>query len=139
MTATVDHLEPRCNGGSNAMDNLVTACQTCNALKAGTAHQTLAEARDLVLERRSALVSETLLNLATVKAELRTELIPDGNTEAALRFGLLSTMAKFTRTTRRLVGNLEGVLSQVADVEKALDVSASNHNPNAEYGAEIDQ
>ena len=29
----VDHVIPRCRGGSDEMDNLVTACQACNLTK----------------------------------------------------------------------------------------------------------
>lgn len=32
--ATVDHVIPRSEGGSNGFDNLVTACFTCNTRKA---------------------------------------------------------------------------------------------------------
>lgn len=28
--ATVDHLKPKCSGGSNEQDNLVIACRACN-------------------------------------------------------------------------------------------------------------
>jgi 5-methylcytosine-specific restriction endonuclease McrA len=30
---TLDHLIPRCRGGSHSWDNLVTACQPCNGKK----------------------------------------------------------------------------------------------------------
>lgn len=32
---TLDHVEPRMRGGDNSEGNLVTACRTCNARKAG--------------------------------------------------------------------------------------------------------
>lgn len=32
-TATVDHLRPRCRGGTNASENLVLSCQSCNCTK----------------------------------------------------------------------------------------------------------
>ena len=34
---TLDHVEPRVKGGDRSDGNLVTACRTCNALKAGRA------------------------------------------------------------------------------------------------------
>lgn len=30
LRATIEHLEPRTNGGSNQLDNLVLACDVCN-------------------------------------------------------------------------------------------------------------
>jgi len=36
-TATLDHVVPRSKGGTNAMDNLVLACQPCNVRKADKA------------------------------------------------------------------------------------------------------
>jgi 5-methylcytosine-specific restriction endonuclease McrA len=33
--ATIDHVVPRCQGGTNSWTNVVTACQTCNGKKAG--------------------------------------------------------------------------------------------------------
>ena len=30
---TLDHLRPRCKGGSNKSSNLVTACRTCNSVR----------------------------------------------------------------------------------------------------------
>lgn len=32
--ATVDHLKPRANGGTDDLENLVTACKACNRRKA---------------------------------------------------------------------------------------------------------
>jgi hypothetical protein len=34
-TFCIDHVIPRCAGGSDAMDNLVPACHPCNARKGG--------------------------------------------------------------------------------------------------------
>ena len=36
---TLDHLVPRCNGGTNQKDNLRTACLTCNSIKSGKTYE----------------------------------------------------------------------------------------------------
>jgi hypothetical protein len=42
---TLDHLTPHCQGGTNAADNLVTACRTCNSARG---ERTLEEFADRV-------------------------------------------------------------------------------------------
>ncbi|RAL98941.1 HNH endonuclease [Agrobacterium sp. MS2] len=32
---SIDHVDPRCNGGSNDIENLVPACIPCNSSKGG--------------------------------------------------------------------------------------------------------
>jgi len=39
-TATLDHIEPKCRGGSNKRSNLTLACQPCNRKKG---HKTLSK------------------------------------------------------------------------------------------------
>jgi len=34
-TPTIDHIVPRCQGGSDDLDNLATCCSTCNSSKGG--------------------------------------------------------------------------------------------------------
>lgn len=38
-TATLDHIVPQSLGGSNAPENLTTACLTCNAIKSGRTYE----------------------------------------------------------------------------------------------------
>lgn len=53
----VDHIDPVCNGGTNDMDNLVTACFDCNRGKAGNlltvVPKTLAEKAEEIAEREA--------------------------------------------------------------------------------------
>lgn len=34
--STVDHIKPRCRGGSNDIENLVMSCKSCNSAKSFT-------------------------------------------------------------------------------------------------------
>ncbi len=41
----VDHFRPRSKGGADDLDNLVTACMSCNSMKSDNEWPSLAEAR----------------------------------------------------------------------------------------------
>ena len=59
--ATVDHVYPRHDGGEiKSVDNMVTACLSCNFLKAGALTKSLSEARQLVSMRRAAWAARYL-------------------------------------------------------------------------------
>ena len=49
---TVDHVRPRTVGGTWDIDNLVTACKSCNEIKASCICETLEEAQAFVAEQR---------------------------------------------------------------------------------------
>ncbi len=49
---TVDHIRPKIEGGTNEMDNLITACLSCNLIKGGVAVQDVHDAREVVLASR---------------------------------------------------------------------------------------
>jgi 5-methylcytosine-specific restriction endonuclease McrA len=48
---TIDHLIPRCNGGSNHVDNLIVACKQCNTKKNTRSVESYVEKRLAELER----------------------------------------------------------------------------------------
>lgn len=51
--ATLDHVVPRSKGGSNAADNLVTACLTCNSIKSDRTYDDAApQILDALRDRR---------------------------------------------------------------------------------------
>ncbi len=80
LAATVDHVQPLCEGGTSELDNLTTACNVCNSLKAGTRTMTIAQARKVVLERRKALVIRAITELDVLGVHL-----PDGILRRARR------------------------------------------------------
>jgi len=49
----VDHFKPRCLGGSDEADNLVTACIVCNHMKGAFTYSSREEARKSISQWRS--------------------------------------------------------------------------------------
>lgn len=62
---TLDHITPRCQGGSNEATNLVTACRSCNSRRQETA---LTEFADTDAQARIETLRALPLNLALAKA-----------------------------------------------------------------------
>ena len=60
LILTVDFVHPRAHGGPKHEENLVTACQPCNAIKGLRAFRTFEDARAYVLKRRTEWRAEYL-------------------------------------------------------------------------------
>jgi hypothetical protein len=50
--SSVDHVIPRSKGGSDSLDNLVSACSLCNFLKGSRGYTSLEAARESIQHRR---------------------------------------------------------------------------------------
>ena len=121
LTATVDHVKPRCEGGENGEDNLVTACGVCNSLKAGTACMTFAEARTIVLDRRAELIARSVAEATDTGVRLpKTALDDDATLEDAVQLELLSVLARFGKTAKKLTRDIDGMVNRVGNVESAI-------------------
>lgn len=59
---TVDHLKPRCKGGSNLRSNLVPACTTCNHSKGSEDWLTWYKRQDFYSEVAQELIEEWIAN-----------------------------------------------------------------------------
>jgi hypothetical protein len=60
----IDHIDPVANGGSNAIDNLITACEGCNQ---GKSHRLLSEVPES-LKDRAKLIKEKEMQLSEYRA-----------------------------------------------------------------------
>ena len=131
LAATVDHVKPLNAAGSNDEDNLVSACHICNALKAGTACLSLAEAREIVLTRRAELVVKVMKDLSETGIKF-----PDGTLEEdatlkeAVQVELLSTLAGFSKKAKKLSASIDGIAALCQNVETSL---AKNRRPRRSW------
>lgn len=76
LTATVDHLLPRCEGGGSTEDNLIASCVICNSLKAGLSGLTVAEAKKVVVRRRSQLIGKMVAELIDMGIPIPAGVLP---------------------------------------------------------------
>lgn len=81
LTATIDHLLPRCDGGNNAEDNLIASCLTCNGLKAGLSGLTVSAIKDVIAHRRSELVGKMIAEMIEQGIAIPAGILPIATTE----------------------------------------------------------
>ena len=67
---TVDHITPKAAGGTNEMGNLLTACLSCNTIKANTEVEDVDDARQVVLASRARLREWMTGELAEIGHEM---------------------------------------------------------------------
>jgi len=71
MQLTIDHVRPVSSGGSDALDNLVVACRSCNSITSRMqfppdmgAEEIIRQKRQRVAERRKVFFDEWLITVA---------------------------------------------------------------------------
>ncbi len=77
-TLTLDHLTPRCQGGTNAAENLVTACRPCNSSRQDRDWQAFAPSA--VVQRQI----ETLRSLDLARFRVMAQALLAGETGDAV-------------------------------------------------------
>lgn len=118
LSSGVDHVIPRGAGGRNDAENLVASCAVCNSLKAGTACMSLAEAKELVSERRSMLIAESLSDLAEIGATLpEGSAVGDALLHDRVVLDVYSAILQVFHRTRHLSVGVKAMMQRFQDAE----------------------
>ena len=124
LTGTVDHVRPRCDGGGNSKENLVTACATCNSLKANSTAMNLGEARLVVAERRAERISRMLGDLIDVGVDPPPDAL-EAVLEEGIQLDLMYTLAHYAKASKHLVRDIHQMSRCARGLERTIARASS--------------
>lgn len=125
----VDHVHPKCDGGSDEMDNLVTSCEACNRGKAGKGLGDVAPAVDEAtrLEAMQEMAERAALLKQQMEAAAEAREVEDecarsvvGAWIEAGGYVTKETLPDYLRSVRRFVLSLD-----MHSLHRAVDVASA--------------
>lgn len=117
--ATVDHVIPKCRGGSSAPENLVASCPGCNTLKGHYPATTFEEAKEYVAVKRA----EYAAYLKRLFAHCGVEVPTDRGGPTAAREDVASVLGTISDASAEIIGLLPR-LQEMLDVVRSLSAHA---------------
>lgn len=118
----VDHVEPVSGGGSNHIDNLVTACFDCNRGKSDKVLLNVPQSQDEILERRKAKL-EQIEMLAELRDQIQAR--EDELVQEVCRYW--SSATRLTMTAKKRLMSIQMFVRKLdlLEIFEAIDIAAS--------------